>query len=121
MARRKKPEISDIFAKGAEFFNSINNTLLIARDLFGVIKDSTKSFTSDNKVSQNNDINDEEKIKKSSYRFMKLKPGCGADSIKNRFREMVKERRPDLKEDTDKTQWFTALQVARETLLKYEK
>lgn len=116
MARRKKPDIEHIFTKGTEFFNAFNATIRIAKELLETINATNSS---NNKHSYT--VDDEEQIKKSAYRFMKLEPGCGQLAVKNRFREMVKEVRPDLKEGKENTDWYMALQVAKKTLLKYEK
>lgn len=121
MARKKKQTMSDFFERGTEFFNSFNQTIGLAKELFNIFHNVNVDTKTNDKRNIPDSIEYEEKIKQSAYRFMKLKQGCGAKVVKDKFRTMVKEIRPDLEENKDKTDWFTALRVARETLLKYEK
>jgi len=120
MARTKKPELITIFQKGTEFFNSVTDTFNGAKDLVNAFKINLGYKETYTYGTNNYTKRDELDVKESSYRFMKLNPGCGALSVKSRFRELVKDKRPDLVE-SDNTKWFVALQVARDTLLKYEK
>lgn len=125
MAKKIEPNLYNIFEKGTEFFNSINDTISMACKLIGTviprgINNKTKSSTNTSSNNKKDSVSDEQ-IKMASYRFMKLEPECGIEAIKHRFREMVKKRRPDISNDTTNTKWFVALTMARKTLLKYEK
>ncbi len=124
MAKSKKINLYDIFDKGTEFFKSVNDTINLACGVLGTFtRKGTSSATNNNNRNNKNTTTttDDKQIKISAYRFMKLESGCGLEAVKCRFREMVKEQRPDISDGEINTKWFVALQTARKTLLKYEK
>lgn len=123
MARRKKPNVYDFLDKGTKFLGSFNQTLDLARDFLVTFRGFNAGGvrTGINNGVNNVELTEDEKVRQASYRFMSLQMGCGIEAVKNRFRDMVKEKRPDLGEGDKNTEWFMALRVARETILKYEK
>lgn len=51
---------------------------------------------------------------------MKLNPGCGKQAVRARFKEMVKEIRPDVNLDELTRNKFSALQVAQDIISHLE-
>lgn len=88
------------------------------KTVHGFKSDST-DYSSQRKIKSNSVVD-------SAYRFMDLKPGCGAEMVRKAFRRKVREIRPDLvsndkKENELKENQFIALQTARDVLLEIEK
>lgn len=64
-------------------------------------------------------------LRSASYRFLRLKPGCGHKAVKSAFRKAIKELRPDLQgknkeESAFKEKKYSAIKTARDILLKFE-
>ena len=122
--RTTKTRGTDILKDGENFLRQLDSTIQSMSGLLGMLlnkKQGAEGAWFRPRQQQQRDINSEQRLVDAAYRHMGLKRGCGKARVKDKFRQIVKELRPDINTDPDTTKRYVALQTARDILLRMER